>query len=175
MALFRLLLGIAMLTMGRRLFWLFLGALGFLFGFDLAARMIHGQPQSVAFVLALLGGVIGAALAVFLQGLAIAVAGFFAGGYLFTGLLHEFGIGTSHYYWLLFFLGGLLGGVLMVLLFGWTLIILSSAMGSLLIIQALHFGPQTARPLFTLLLIAGIVIQYGLLGRALPPNRTRSR
>ena len=47
MVLIRLCLGIALLVMGGRLFWLFLGGVGFVFAFDLAERTIHSQPHSV--------------------------------------------------------------------------------------------------------------------------------
>jgi len=171
MLLVRLVFGIAMLTMGRRLFWLFLGGIGFVFAFDLAERTIHGQPHSVLLAVALFAGVIGAVLAIFLQKLAVVVAGFFAGGYLFMGLLHELGMRTGNYHWLFFLLGGIAGAVLMSALFGWTLIILSSVIGSALVVQSLHFGPQTARLLFVFLLALGIAVQYGLLERRPRPRR----
>jgi hypothetical protein len=160
--LFRLLVGIAILTMGRRLFWLFLGGTGFVLGFEVAERTFHGQPHSVLLVIALIAGVIGALLAVFLQKLAIVAGGFFAGGYLLTVLLQELGVRNGQYHWFLFIIGGIIGAILMQVLFGWTLIILSSVMGSVLILQALHFGPQITKLIFVLLLALGIAIQYGL-------------
>ena len=78
MALFRLLLGIALLVMGRRLFWLFLGGVGFVFGFDFAERMVHGQSHSVIIIIALFSGALGAMVAIFLQKFAVIVGGFFA-------------------------------------------------------------------------------------------------
>lgn len=172
MSLFRLLLGIAMLTMGRRLYWLFLGGVGFVFGFDLAGRMVHGQPHDVILVIALISGVIGAALALFLQKFAIITGGFFAGGYLLIGLLKEFGTGASHYYWILFLIGGIAGALLMKVLFSWTLVILSSAIGSILILQTWHLSQQTKNLLLIFLLVLGIAIQYGLFGRKSSPRRT---
>lgn len=159
-----------MLTMGRRLYWLFLGGVGFVFGFDLAERLIHGQPHSVILVIALIAGVIGALLAVFLQKFAIMAGGFFAGGYLLIELLKALGMSTVYYHWLLFIMGGVVGAVLMRMLFGWTLIILSSAIGALLILQTLHFDPQITKLTFIFLLALGIAIQYGLLGRRHPPR-----
>ncbi len=165
MSFLKLFLGIAMLTAGRRLFWLFLGGVGFVFGFDFAERMFQGQPHSTLLLIALLGGVMGALLAVFLQKLAIVVGGFLAGGYLLPGMLQELGMRTGQYHWLVFLVGGIVGAVLMSVLFGWTLIILSSIIGSLLVLQALHLSSQLTRPLFFVLLVLGIAIQYGLLGR----------
>ena len=67
MTLFRLLLGIALLAAGRNLFWLFLGGTGFILGFDLAGRLVHGQPQGIMFFIAVVAGVACALLALFLQ------------------------------------------------------------------------------------------------------------
>ncbi len=171
MLLFRLLLGIAMLTMGRRLFWLFLGSIGFVFGFEVAESVVRDQPHSVLFVIALIAGVAGALLAVFFQKLAVLAGGFFAGGYLLISLLHELGIGTGHYHWVYFLIGGIVGAVLMRVLFTWTLIILSSVMGSFLIVHTLHPGPLITRLLFVVLLVSGVLIQYGLIELKPRPRR----
>jgi hypothetical protein len=154
-----------MLFMGRRLYWLFLGGVGFLFGFDLAKEIIHSQPQNVIFVIALAAGVAGAMLAVFFQKVAILVGGFIAGGYLLVELLKEYGGAIGHYHWLLFIVGGVIGAVLMKVLFRWTLIVLSSFIGAGLVIRSFYFGPQLAGLFFILLLAVGIAVQSGLLGR----------
>lgn len=172
MSFLRLLLGIAMLTMGRRLYWLFLGGVGFVFGFDLAERMVHGQPHDVILVIALIAGVIGAALAVFLQKFALIIGGFFAGGYLLIGLLKEFGMGAPNHYWIFFLIGGIVGALLMKVLFSWTLVVLSSAIGSVLILQTWHLSQQTKNLLLIFLLVLGIAVQYGLFGRKSSPRRT---
>jgi hypothetical protein len=171
MHIFRLILGIVLLMMGRKLYWLFLGGIGFVFGYDIAKQLIHGQPQSVLFVIALCAGLAGAMLAVFFQKVAILVGGFVAGGYLLVELLKEYGGGIGHYHWLLFILGGVIGAILMKVLFRWTLIVLSSFVGSGLIIWSFHFGPQLARLLFIFLLIIGIAAQTGLLERKSPRQR----
>ena len=150
-----------MLTTGRRLYWLFLGMLGFVFAFDLADRVIHGQPYDVKLVFAVAAGVLGAGLAIFLQKFAILAGGFLAGGYLFVGLMRELGLRTAPYHWLLFVAGGLIGAFLMKVLFGWTLILLSSAVGAVLILQSLHLSTQITHPLFILLVVLGFFIQRG--------------
>ncbi len=169
MALFRLFLGVALLVMGRRLFWLFLGGVGFVFGFDFAERVIHDQPQSVILIIALFAGALGAMAAIFVQKFAVVVGGFLAGGYLSIELLKLLSIGTGDYYWLVFIAGGLVGAVLMSIVFGWTLIILSSLAGSILIVQAFPLGRQWSNFLFICLVIFGFVIQFGLVRRTPPP------
>ncbi len=169
MALLRLILGIALLVLGRRLFWLFLGGLGFVFGFDLAERTIHNQPHNVILIIALFVGALGAMAAILVQKFAIVIGGFFAGGYLLIELLKVFGVNTGQYYWVLFIAGGLLGAVLMSVVFGWTLIILSSLIGAMLISQTFHLGQQLSGFLFIGLAILGIGIQSGVVQRKSPP------
>ena len=81
MVLFRLFLGIALLVGGSRLFWLFLGSVGFIFAFDFAERTIHNQPHSVIFIIALFAGALGGMAAILLQKYAVLAGGFLAGGY----------------------------------------------------------------------------------------------
>jgi hypothetical protein len=157
--------------MGGRLFWLFLGGVGFVFGFDFAEPMLEGQAHSVMLIIALLAGLVGALSAVFLQKIAIVVGGFLAGGYLLIGVLTQFGIRMGHYHWLFFLIGGIIGSILMKLVFGWSLIILSSLIGAVLILQTQHFGQQTTKLLFIFLLALGIAIQCGLIGQKPPPRR----
>src|SRR5437763_7374395 len=72
--------GAAILLFGRKLFWLFVAALGFAVGIEIAAYFIHEPPPWVTLVIALGLGFLGAIFAIMLQKFAIAVAGFVAGG-----------------------------------------------------------------------------------------------
>src|SRR5208283_1613388 len=169
MTLFKLFLGIALLITGARLFWLFLGGVGFVFTIDFAERTLHIQPHSVILIIALLVGALGAMMAVFLQKFAVLAGGFFAGGYLLIELLKAFGGGIGDYHWLLFIAGGLVRAVLMSVLFRWSLIIISSLTGSMLILKTFHFGHQMSELVFICLAIMGIVIQSGLMKKS--PSR----
>jgi len=149
--------------MGGRLFWLFLGGVGFVFAFDLAERTVHNQPHSVILIIALFVGALGAMAAIFLQKFAVMAGGFFAGGYLLVELLKALGVATGDYHWLLFIAGGLAGTFLMSIVFEWALIIISSLLGSVLILRTFHFGSQLSDLVFICLGISGIVIQAGLI------------
>ena len=81
-----ILAGLAVLFFGRRLFWLFVGCVGFIVGFELAGDMLQGQPEWVILVIALGVGVLGAIASIFLQRVFVVVAGFFAGGYCLSTL-----------------------------------------------------------------------------------------
>jgi hypothetical protein len=165
-------LGITLLTMGRRLYWLFLGGAGFIFGFDIAGRLIHGLSHGAVLFIALLAGIAGAILAVFIQKLAVVAGGFIAGGYLLPILLEGLGTGFSHYHWLLVLIGGIIGSFFMSVLFGWALIILSTILGSYFILQTLRFGPEISKLIFIILLILGVAIQYGLFERKHSPRQS---
>jgi hypothetical protein len=166
MAAIRVIAGIALLLLGRRLFWLFVGALGFVAGVSFAPQFFPGQPEWVILIIALLAGLVGALLAVFLQGLAVAVSGFIAGGYLATSLMAMLGFGNDQIAWLPYVIGGIFGAILIVLLFDWALIILSSLVGSSLVVQSLQANQQTLTILFIILLIIGILIQASTLRRS---------
>ncbi len=167
----KLVLGIVLLAMGRELFWLFLGGIGFILAFGFAERTLHGQPHTVITVIALCAGGIGALAAVFFQRFAVLVAGFLAGGYFFAELMREFGMRAGDYRWLFFVLGGIVGALLMKMLFRWTLIILSSVIGAGLVLQAFPMGQQMNRLLFMVLLVVGIAFQSGLGGRKTAAGR----
>jgi hypothetical protein len=170
MSFLKIVLGIIILTRGRRLYWLFLGGVGFFLGFGLAERLTHGQ-HGVIVIIAVVAGVAGALLAVFLQKFAIIAGGFLGGGYLLVELFRELGIAVVHYDWLVFLLGGICGAFLMWLLFGWTLVVLSSVLGSVLILQAVHVTSGVRKLLFVLLTVSGFAIQYGLFIRKSVPRR----
>ncbi len=164
----RILVGIALLTLGRKLFWLFVGVAGFMFGFGLATQYFRGQPDWVVLVIALAAGLVGVLLALFLQRFAVGVAGFVAGGYILINLLNAVGWQIDQFAWLPFVIGGIIGAVLVLILFDWALIILSSLTGATLIAQAIHFGPLITALAFIVLLILGIAIQASMMTQREP-------
>ena len=90
----RVLLGLGLLTLGRKLFWLFVAAVGFEFGFFIAERFLQRRADDlVALGIGVLFGIIAALVAVFLKELAIYVGGFLAGGAILVRLLETFSVG----------------------------------------------------------------------------------
>jgi hypothetical protein len=164
MVLLRILAGIGLLVMGRRLFLLFVGLIGFITGIHLASRFFPGQPEWMIIAIGLMAGVLGALLALLLQWMAVGLAGFLAGGYIVVSLLEMLGFGTQMD-WLPFLIGGILGTILTIFLFDWALIILSSLVGAGLITETFHVDHWVKTLLFIVLLIAGIVVQSGLMKR----------
>ena len=153
------LLGAALLAFGRKLFWLLVAVIGFVVSFYLSSQFFGDQPGWLILVIGLVAGGLGAVLALFLQQLALGLAGFLGGGYLTLQLMAFVGWGSGGFSWLPFILGGILGAILVAAVFEWALIVLSSLIGSILIIQAFAPRQDSANPVFFVLLIVGIVIQ----------------
>jgi hypothetical protein len=157
-----ILLGIGLLFWGRRLFWLFVGAAGFVAGMYAASLFLQGRPEWTALVVAVVAGVLGALFAVFLQRLAIAAAGFVMGGYVLPVILHELGWRPQYHHWILFLACGIVGLLLVSLLFDWALIFLSAVSGAVLILEPFHADMPLRRLMTAVLIAAGIVFQAGL-------------
>lgn len=160
-----LILGGALLIAGRKLFWLFVGAAGFVTGVQLATRFTRG-PELLALIIGLIVGVIFALLAIFLQAIVIGIAGFLMGGYILTVLATMLGIDVSGVTtWIVFIIGGLIGLALVSFLFDWALITLSSLAGASLIIQGVFPQGAGGGLIFFILFIAGVLIQGFILRR----------
>ena len=60
-----ILIGAVLLLVGRRLFWLFVGGVGFLVGFNFAGQALQEQPQWVIFSVAIGVGLVAAIFSIF--------------------------------------------------------------------------------------------------------------
>jgi hypothetical protein len=159
-----LILGVALLVAGRKLFWLFVGAAGFVTGMQLATQFWQG-PELLAIIIGLVVGVIFALLAIFLQSVAIGIAGFLAGGYILTVLAGMMGLNQGAFSWIVYIIGGIIGVLLVIFLFDWAIITLSSLAGASLITQALLLPSGLGGVIFIALVIVGVVIQGSMLQR----------
>jgi MFS family permease len=160
------LIGVVVLLFGRRLFWLCVAAVGFAAGVELAPHLVTNPTPLVALIVAVVLGLIGALLAIFLQKIAIAVAGFLAGGKLATAIAAAFFIEHAHYFTITFVIGGILGALLLLMLFDWALIFFSAMVGAHLIARTIVLPPSGATILFIALVALGIVVQVAMLRRS---------
>ena len=165
MLILQLLVGAGLLAFGRRLFWFLVAGIGFIAGLELARLYLPASPVWVTLLLALGAGLVGALLAIFLEQAALALAGFFGGGYILSGLAGLLGLHYVQPAWLLPLIGGIAGVVLVFSLLDWALIGLSSLAGAGLITEALRLHGATGLLVYLLLLVLGIVIQGNLLRR----------
>ncbi len=162
----RILVGVVLLVLGRKLFWVFVGAAGFVAGLNFAERILTGIQPWAVLVVALIAAIIGAVLAIFLQKLMIAIAGFFIGGYLILELMRVMNFAApQQWIWIVYIVGGVIGALLVLALFDWALILLSSFAGAVLITNSLHVDHSVAAILFVALLLIGILIQAALMRR----------
>src|ERR1700736_4868299 len=106
---FSVIIGAIVLFFGRKLFWLCVAAIGFAAGFEVAAYLVHQPSPLLAFTFALVLGFIGALLALFLQKVAIGIAGFLAGGKVATATAAPFFGRGGDTFGLTFLIGGVIG------------------------------------------------------------------
>ena len=95
----QVLVGLLLVLLGRKLFWLFVGVVGFLAGMRLGAQLVTGQSEIVILTLAIGVGVLAAVLAIVLQRVAVALAGGLAGGMLAMRLAVLLGINAETVGW----------------------------------------------------------------------------
>jgi hypothetical protein len=157
------LLGVIILFFGRKLFWLCVAAVGFAAGLEVAPHLLPHSSILFTLILALVLGIAGALLAIFLQKIAIGVVGFLTGGKLATAIVAAFIVQHASYFAITFLIGGIVGAVLLLSLFDWALIILSSVVGAHLVQGAIALPPSGSTILFVLLAAAGIIVQGAIM------------
>ncbi len=160
-----IIIGAAILLFGRKLFWLFVAALGFAVGLEIAAYFMREPPQWMTLLVALGAGILGALLAIMLQKVAIGLAGFVAGGRIAWALAAAFYADYMHYRGITFVIGGILGALLLLALFDWVLILLSSVEGAHLITTGISLPEKGTLILFIALAVIGVIIQGSMLRR----------
>ena len=152
-------IGVVILFFGRRLFWLCVAAVGFAAGLQIAPLLVNDASSLLALVIAVVFGILGALLALFIQKIAIALLGFLAGGKLATAIAAAFFVQHAQYSTIIFVIGGIIGAILLLAVFGWALIVVSSFIGAYLIQSAIVLPPTGLTLVFIGLAILGIFVQ----------------
>lgn len=153
------LLGIVILISGRRLFWLTVAIIGFGFGLFLAIGLFGNQATWLLVLIAVAAGIVGAILAIFLQRVAVLIAGFFLGGFVLLWLLELANIDLGQWTWISYVIGGVIGSILTSALFDVALIGISALLGAAMIVQVTPFTPLINTILLVILAIIGFVVQ----------------
>jgi hypothetical protein len=156
-----------MLVAGRKLFWLFVGVVGFAIAFILATRFLKIEPEWLSWLIALAAGLAGAVLAGKLKQTAIALAGFLAGGYGVLTLLQILNQDSGSFAWILAIIGGIVAAVVAVMVFDWMLILISSLFGASMIVPSMgtmisssEFNTSAAIITFVGLIVLGCAVQF---------------
>jgi hypothetical protein len=162
------LIGVVILLFGRKLFWLCVAAVGFAAGVEIAPHLVHEPSPLLALTVAVVLGLIGALLALFLQKIAIAVLGFLAGGKLAGAIAAAFFVQYAQHSTVIFLVGGVIGAILLLVLFDWALIVVSSLIGANLIVfqGAITLPTSGSTIVFLGLAIVGILVQAASLRRS---------
>ena len=161
--LLRLVAGAALLTLGRKLFWLFIAAIGFETGALIATRLLHPGSELLVLVIAIVAGILGALLALFIENIVVSVAGFLAGGYLLVSALDLLRLNPGQFEWVVYIVGGILGAALAIVVLDWALIILSSLSGSVIISRALlPARHELELAIIVVLFVVGVAIQFAI-------------
>src|SRR5947208_11221220 len=153
------LIGAVILFFGRRIFWLCVAAVGFAAGIQVAPHLMHEPTAILQLSIAIVFGFIGALLALFLQKIAIAVAGFLAGGKLAMALVTAFLAEGARYPGITFIVGGIIGAILLLSLFHWALIVMSAVVGAYMICHTIVLPPTGTTLLFVGLAAVGVIVQ----------------
>ena len=172
MGIVNIILGLVLLTLGRKIFWLFVGCVGFVAGFTYAQEFFSVQSEFVILVIGIIAGIVAALLAIFLQKVAVALAGFIGGGYTTIHIMGMLGLETGQYVWLPYLIGGIIGAILLFVIFDWALILLSSLIGAGFIVEGTGFNPWLENLLYLVLIIFGLIFQASLLRKEPEKNRS---
>jgi hypothetical protein len=156
---FEILVGFGMLLFGRKLFWVFVAGVGFIIAATWASGAFARESDFLILFIALVAGFIGALIAMFIRWLAIGLAGFLGGGYLVFSLLALFGMDLGRASWIFYVIGGVIGAILFTAFFDWTLIILSSLSGAVILTQSFAIPRPMGIISIVILFTVGIVVQ----------------
>jgi hypothetical protein len=160
----QILAGLALLFFGRKLFWLFVGVIGFLAGMEFGAEIVKGQPQGIILLIAIGAGLLAAILAIFLQRLVVAIAGGIAGGLIAMRIAVMLGASAESLQWVAFLAGALLAAILVSAVFDWALIGLSALIGASLASEALPFDHGAQLIGLAVLFVLGLLVQTRMFG-----------
>jgi hypothetical protein len=156
-------LGTIVLFFGLRLFWLYVGIMGFAIGFVIGEALTTGSSWWLQVVIACVFGVGLSILAILLQKPAAAIAGFIALGMTAVVLVSVFATPAEWVLWVILAVAGLLGAVLAWALFTPAVIILTSLSGAAGILNAVNSRWEMNDILFlvfwAVLATLGIIVQ----------------
>lgn len=154
-----IIVGIAILVMGRQIFWVFIAGLGFVLGLLFSSQFYDAQFGWQTLVISAGIAIVGALLAYTVQRLAAGIAGLATGWYLSLVVLSYFNLDLGQIETLIPYIVGIIGGILLFIYFDWGVIIASSLAGAAIIISATSLSRNVEFVLLAMLALIGIAIQ----------------
>jgi hypothetical protein len=164
-----LVIGLILVLLGRKVYLISIGILGFLGGLYLFTSFIGTAHDWRSLLFALLFGTVGSLLAFALHKAAWLFGGFCGGGVLALYLNDATGIYRAGSPVVLFLIGGGVGALLFLLFLDWALIVVTTLTGAALISWQSRLEGIAFQALFVGLSAAGLLIQ----GRTMRGDRGR--
>lgn len=155
----QIIFAIGLLFLGRRLYWVFVGAVGFIAVTELVLTNFTIQQEWLVVLIGLAAGILGAVLAIFVRMAGIGLAGVLGGAYVASAISSLVSLQDPTLKWVLLILGGIAGLLLLVLLFDWALIIISSLTGAFMLTRFIPISDQYSWLVTVVLLAVGIFVQ----------------
>lgn len=153
---------IALMFFGRKLFPVFIGALGFTLGFTVARDLLGQADDNTILLASLLIGVFGIILAITVQKIAVTVGGFLAGSLIAYQTCYAF-MPNNPWIWGIVLVAGIAGVIAMIVLFDMFLVIGTAAFGSSLAVSLLPVTPVLHLILLVLCGLIGAAFQFKML------------
>lgn len=155
--------GAILLVFGRKLFWLFIGIAGFLFGLEITEMFLGNQPLWIQMCVAIGMGCAGAVLAMLAQRVAFTFGGFFAGVYLAFRVTQSIAIDDINTILLLVIGTGIIGAIIATLIMDKAITVLACLVGAGAIVGEFDLSRSMYTILFIVLAGTGFLIQEKLL------------
>jgi hypothetical protein len=161
-------IGFIILTAGHQVNWMFVGSVGFVIGSFMVRqyRVVHTELESIIF--SLTSGLLGSMLVVYLRKWIVILASMICGVYICYYLPVALGWNTAWISWPYLLLAALSSGLLVLVWGALPLILISTLMGTTLIIRHIHLTSVTPLTLFTVLLLFGLITQWLLWQYSVP-------
>jgi hypothetical protein len=168
----RIILGLLVLLLGRRLYWIMVGVGGLLAGLEFTEQLLAEWAPLARFLVAIGAGVVGVLLAILAQRVAFALLGFFGGGFVALVLTQSTMSDSAQLIWVV--LAGAVGAVIAALVMDWAIIVLTSLAGAAAIVTSFAMAPVLQTVLFVVLAGVGIAVQSRGLERGIQNRDAQS-
>lgn len=154
--------GFILLVAGHQASWLYVGGVTLLIGGLLADQLniVHKEIDMIIF--SFTSGVLGALLCAYLRKFMVILAALISGGYICYFLPEALGWDTSWINWVIILLVALASAVMIFIWGALPLILISTLLGTTLIIQNMSIASVGPIGMFIVLLIFGLVAQWVL-------------
>lgn len=162
--------GALLLLLGRRLYWLLAGVVGFVVAFVVVPRLLPEVGADMALIVAVAAGVAGAVLVVFAHKVVLGLVGGLAGGLVALWLTQNLGVERGLLWLGAALLGAVLGAWLVSRVFEFALALLSTLLGAQLLMDALPVPSRWAWAAYVGLVACGLFVQL-----AWSPGRKRAK